>query len=802
MLSARFRSIIAALAVISVTGCGDNSPPTGPDDPQDPGEGVTLASGSIPGGGGVLTVNRPGHELDGLAITVPVGSYPQATQWAVAALEVEPTLPSGMVQVGPAMKISNGQAYSKEPFLITLPARVGPDTARAAFFYDPSSGIFELIPTVALTDSTVVVMTRHVSADQLLLPGGAGALRNGRPPAFGEVVVVIVATPDQAIHDRMDSGFRPGTDDWEFPNYGSHLEPGGFCTGSTLSAIYYHYALKSSRGSLNGRFDDIDGAWEDNSRGIRLASVLQNTMDWGAGSAGMDAISDSATAQGVSWVYAQAASLSMSIKLTGRPQQVAIYKPDGSGGHAVIAFATQWGLFFIADPNEPGVERHIEYENAQFKPFPFSTNANEPGDMYDRVFVVGVTALVQVAKFKTDFQAFDDSTVGDAHFLSTRLEYLDPADTVWTLVGDTIVTASDSLIFRTICPSCPWTRGPTSTPPNRGLAMILDAAGAEVTSDTANSSKGAVHETTPGKTRIGLVELGVAPINATKAVWGYQEFRWTVVNRVPFELEASAASGGAGDEIDFTVEANDLGTSLSEYHWDFGDGSAPLVTTGDPEASHTFEGSGTFLVKVELRDTADVVRARDSVTVAIGPMAWRLDSVGIDVSGAAPGEWWEVEGVGKMTTLVARIIAVPTDGLLIPKVGGSPGLHFLGAPAGTGTTMTSIPSLAWNGPFYLAGGHEWEAANGNSWLKLGSMTDGNIEGAGDTDWMLSCVPLNASIEATTVGGVMRGVMKVVLSMQSGGKRTYTWTFRAQPFAVEEGSLRAPATSAIRGERRC
>jgi len=38
----------------------------------------------------------------------------------------------------------------------------------------------------------------------------------------------------------IDSGFRPGIDDWEFTNYGSYITPDGECEGQSLTALWYY----------------------------------------------------------------------------------------------------------------------------------------------------------------------------------------------------------------------------------------------------------------------------------------------------------------------------------------------------------------------------------------------------------------------------------------------------------------------------------------------------------------------------------------------------------------------------------
>ncbi|MHB1330060.1 MAG: hypothetical protein ACYC2K_17820, partial [Gemmatimonadales bacterium] len=183
---------LLVLAAALLTACGGTTdpapppapppmvppPPPPPPPPPAPPEGVVLDREPVGQGGGELRVTQAGA-LRGLTISVPSGAFGTTTTWTVTEKPaIRPTLPTGVVQIGPAIEIENGQGYSDVPFTISVPARVSSDTSIALFYYEAATSTFEMVPVLQRTDTSLVVMTRHVSGDELLARGGS-AFRMG-----------------------------------------------------------------------------------------------------------------------------------------------------------------------------------------------------------------------------------------------------------------------------------------------------------------------------------------------------------------------------------------------------------------------------------------------------------------------------------------------------------------------------------------------------------------------------------------------------------------------------------------------
>src|SRR5690606_33675606 len=115
-------------------------------------------------------------------------------------------------QVGPTIQIRNDQGFAQLPFRIEVPARIGPDSTLGAFFRDPATGKLEAIPILGVTDTSIVLLTQHVAADQMLLApatsGVAAAATRAAAPGSVELVVVGAAVLDLRV--RYNSSFLPG----------------------------------------------------------------------------------------------------------------------------------------------------------------------------------------------------------------------------------------------------------------------------------------------------------------------------------------------------------------------------------------------------------------------------------------------------------------------------------------------------------------------------------------------------------------------------------------------------------------
>lgn len=651
-------------------------------------------------GGGELRVTQEGA-LRGLTISVPNGSFSVATTWTVTEQPtLRPTLPTGLVQIGPAIQIENGQGYSDEPFTISVPARVSSDTSLALFYYEASTSKFELVPTLRRTDSSLVVMTRHLSGDQLLVPG-ASAFRMGAaipPPGLATLILVAAAAP--SLRGTFQSGFQPGVDDWEFSNEGDYLNPGGYCGGASLTAIHHYYTRKATRGALNGLYDDLPTLEADNPRGIRLAGVVQRTNASATYDVELQQILAAlarvgASAGGPSWTRIQTDAMALAIRMTGSPQFLAIFQAGMTKGHAIIAHGIQTdgplglGHVMVSDPNHPGVERVVYFTGQGFTPYVGSTYSGGPQEEYPHIFVAGVTAMKAMQGMAANWAAVEAKTIGQNQYPGTVFQYRDPVDTVWRAAGETVRTASASLTFRTLCPSCPAQRGENAKEAQRALTVIYSGTGADLGNDNPGELDGVDVDLVMGAQSLGH-EVRGAPTDDSE--WRFIDFAWFTVERVPFEVSVTPVNPQPGEQVTYTVTNGGVGDATSRYRWTIGDEEPVITPFSTRQLTRPAQENQGYRVRVELIDPTNHLLAKAEIFAGGAPF-WQITSItdadelfGDDISGG-----------NDLARLLERVLTVPTSGAItIEEVGGEMQLRLRVLRTATWNPESCCPLPAYN----------------------------------------------------------------------------------------------------------
>lgn len=364
------------LALIGVSGCGGESGFTTVVSNPPPASGATInltaggrtdvASGTLVGGNlsgtltglGPVVVADPGNNLPG-GMTVKIASYPIT----------ETSLTDGARIATPLVTVESTASSLPGPITLTVPK---PTTGLpVAYWWDGNTRKFHGVSIVGeTTDSLTLLLYKTDSTTPT-----------------GKCGVFVATTPAAAsrANDSADSGFRPGTDDWPFINYGTVAGPGGNCAGMSLSAAYYYSNYKAGGGSIrsNSLFTEGTAYPYDDRDSIHCAERVQ-------------AAYGNRRALGIGWfdwnfpprpqtVINQARDV---IARTGKPCLIAM--AGGSGGHAIVCHRVSGNTLYVSDPNSPGQEKTISigsYFFGLFDSFEGSfTN-------YDNFFVVDFTAL-------------------------------------------------------------------------------------------------------------------------------------------------------------------------------------------------------------------------------------------------------------------------------------------------------------------------------------------------------------------------------------------------------------------------
>lgn len=403
------------------------APAAGPTRPHPPvrtgnittGQAAEAATQTIGASGGTIAISKPGDPLDGLVIDVPPAAYAGDSVFKVRSAPITgQTFGSDINPVSPMITVDNGGAYSGEMMYVRVPARVPEGSFAMGFFYDEKTGQLQGMPLAGTDAGSVTVATRHFSS------------------------FFISMIEKTLLKKDMDSGFRPGIDDWQFTNYGSFIAPGGHCEGQALTAMWYYCTQPDGKDlCLYGRYDNngvkpaTPELWQDDSLGYRFCSVIQSGMRFGENTVLEDFWSNLSGIEwkfvNNKWKFEKAAGISdeaifnlfaYSIRATGEPQEAVILSNAG-GGHAMVVYKVVGNALYVADPNYPGnTDRKITYYSGDGKFKPYSSGGSraeiEAGNAksYEKIIYAAKSTVVPWDIIAGRWLEFKNGTIGNDVF--------------------------------------------------------------------------------------------------------------------------------------------------------------------------------------------------------------------------------------------------------------------------------------------------------------------------------------------------------------------------------------------------
>ena len=513
-----------------------------------PVQAITLDSN-----GASPTVSAPGQPWDGLTIDIPAGTWSGATLQVTAQPISGSSFGNLVTPISPFYTVSGAEGMAPTPVTLKIPATIPSDSFAMGFFYDASSGQLEGMPLLAEGGTSVTVATEHFSSFFLSL------VRRDLLPT------------------TIDSGFRPGKDDWQFTNLGSYITPNGECAGQVLTEAWYYIErhLKAGASRLYGLYDN-NGAektpdlWQDDSNGYRLASVAQSQYQ---------ANNQTAFTFFSNWTDADFAGLEYdsfryAIAVTGEPQLVAIWDAQAASGHAILAYRVAPSGIFVADPNYPASWRLIPFDPATGKFGTYFSGANASaiadgkGTSYTEFVYEAKTALVDWSDLAADWSAFDAGAIGNGQFPGFALVALAGKDgqgnDIWSPLVDGYQTPDSKLTLRL---RDPQNAGQVQMGVLRGTSSTYVAPRAQqVTFDLAE-----------GANPLGILEQG--HMNGWQ-YWEYVNFVRLTVTRGAAQTSGWVLTKSEG-KTDYPNDAADatIGNSFA-----LADGSITLTSWG-PQAS-------------------------------------------------------------------------------------------------------------------------------------------------------------------------------------------------------------------------
>lgn len=535
------------------------------------GASTALANKTVTTAGGSVVVQKAGDPLNGFQLDVPAKAFDGSRTFAVSYRPITgQTFGTGVNPISPLIKVDYGEGFTNQSMTVRVPVSLAAGRFAMPFYYNEATGKIEAIPMAEIAADHVTLIANH----------------------FSDFFITSISE-DDLLNAGFDSGFEPGTDDWQFVNYGSYVATHGQCAGQSMSAMWYYYERRlGGAPQLNGRYDN-DGApnaktpsiWEDDVLGYRLASTVHHdyAANWDA----------SAESRGF---YAKLAALddrysfleaAYAIYLTGGPQFLDI---RGSGGHAIVAYKVANRRIYVSDPNTPGdAGRWIDLKDGKLLPYNGAQSAKDPPQLYDRIRFIAVSAMIDWNLIGKRWAEFDAGTVGTGLFPDFEVGVYDLQGHGYLVKDVLAVTGTEQMLWSNI----PTTKDITV------ITAYIDGRwnpGRLIEGDAASNITVNLKQ---GDNDVGIA-MGAAPAGSRLGSgynWvGFSRYKITVIGPISISAPASVA---AAQPVSFSASAS-APVSGPTFEWDFGDGTTPVRSR--TAVSHTFTKAGSYRVIVTAFD--------------------------------------------------------------------------------------------------------------------------------------------------------------------------------------------------------
>jgi hypothetical protein len=574
---------------------------------------VEVATESIPTQGGILVVNAPGSQINGMTIKVNPNSYSSERTFKITEADITShSLGTNFNPITPLIQIENGGGYAEKAMEVTIPINLPEGHFAMGFVYDEMTGTLEGIPVKSLSANSITLETMHfMSGSELRKEWDMEKSKPVEPNAFINMVVASVSESVLEQSPVINSGFTPGTDDWEFVNYGSYIAPGGHCAGQSMTCMWYYYEKKLRNEpplyNLYNLLNDKENPgfmWQDNPLGYRFSSVIQNDFDF------------------TGWVnHLQFQSylpsivfkcFAASMLITGEPQYVLIRNSDGKGGHAMVVYKVDYsgGKLYIADPNYPnnyspnGTEsiRIIQYRDGKLQAYETGLVAGGNSLTMDEIGYFGKTTFINWGQIGKRYNEVLNHTIGsvapnafpDYTIIANKNNQETELHNDFSIEGDT-------LRCFVVCPSAEMFYNVDNT--RRIKFDVYDQEGQRISVYERAGQSYVLLE--PGLNILGFYIYGWR--SGHKYSNGddidlFVDFHWLNIYKSSLSISPNPIVAEPKEEIIITASSMGTAPQNARYVWDFGDGSKPVTVKNDSIVEYKYSDEGEYTVKVELFD--------------------------------------------------------------------------------------------------------------------------------------------------------------------------------------------------------
>ena len=576
--------------------------------------------------GSVVTIVSPNHALDGMRIDISDGSFSDSRKIDISSYDIKShNFGQYFNPISPLIKISSNGGYIDGLFEVAIPIKLEIGSFPLIFIYDDVNKKLEPLPVQKYDANSVTFTTRHFATSNLM----AERAKKNTPLLQSDegYSLILVSSLQESIINQtpiISSGFKPGVDDWEFPNRGSYIAPGGHCAGQNMAAMWYYFEkkLKGEPGLFN-LMNTVNNIWQENNRGYRFCSVLQEDLSWrGRFIDFFDKYIDKNQDLDKLKFYMIAGAM----LVTGEPQGIGVYvqegtRPNGTpkyGGHDLICYQLEpsSGKLYISDPNYPGKGQVINFKNNKFEPYQASYKAGNPPTSFPFITYYAKTAYIEWDKIKDRWKEIENYKIGNDKFPSAKL--WSPDNGGFYIEEEEFDYNIDTLILTAETP----TTDAAYDLYGKRLAQItiFDENGAKIISGDDVRIK----FTEPKVLKFGILIEGFtekSKYDNGDYVPEYIDFRWLSINYSKYAVNILPEKqvGDINQEYTWNLDISALPKDLKYYiKWNFGDGKGDIKKDNINFINYTYQTSGTYKVKASIFDAkTNKELARDSAVAEI-----------------------------------------------------------------------------------------------------------------------------------------------------------------------------------------
>jgi hypothetical protein len=512
--------------------------------------------------------------------------------------------------ISPLIKIKYEGGYADSVMKLKIPIKLPAGHFAMRFFYDETTEKLEGLMLEDLTDNFITVSTRHFSSKTSL----SKRIFPSDEVSEGSMIIASILESKLAGHPVIATGFDPGYDDWEFPNWGSYISPEGHCAGQSITAIWYYYE-KSLRGAkdLFHSYDKIfdknfppDYLYYDNPKGYRFASVIQEESNFSGWMEKMD----SQIRKPKNTFY----TILNAMLKTGEPQLICIRRttPD-TAGHSIIAYKIDPILkkIYVADPNFPGNRPHdktstdvrvIEFDGTKFLPYQSMDNVGNPISSFDQIGYFGKSAFIDMNKVKSKWTEFELGTIGDDKFPAYQI--LDK--TTGRTITETMDYDQETIKFSVRSTACDGKIGGTDY---LQPFEIIDTSGITIETGDIHNNGVASTKLKPGINKYGIYVKGMKRIKSVSTP-EYVDFKWITINytkTVSVSITPNPFTGRVNTDYTFTATVTGTVPSNLKYVW-YIQYSSEIPTSitkyNENTITYKFTKVGTYAIWMYLYDNS------------------------------------------------------------------------------------------------------------------------------------------------------------------------------------------------------